>query len=102
MHRNSVTQQTPRLSSFFDDEKDKDTSPNFWVKDQQIQASKDLTPTVGHFFFKRSKKKPGETKRVYICLFSSYLIISKVSIWVNQIINVYSYRPKNGIGNIRV
>ena len=75
-------------TSFFDDPKD--LSPQFWNKEQAIKASNDLTPTIGHFFFKKSKKKPGENKRVYICLFKNHLIMAKVTIPTSFIRSSYT------------
>jgi len=68
--------------SFFNDLKD--LSPFFWNKDQSIKLYNDFTPTVGHFFFKKSKKKPGEQKRIYLCLFKNNLIMSKTKEWLKS------------------
>jgi len=78
MRKSSFAQQAAQVHSFFDDETDK--LSKFWPKDQQIKSTKDLTPTLGHFFFKKSNKRPGEVKRVFVALFGSYLIMSKVRI----------------------
>jgi len=96
MRKSSFAQQAAQVHSFFDDEKD--TLPKFWPKDQQIKSTKDLTPTLGHFFFKKSNKRPGEVKRVFVCLFSSYLIMSKV-----KTLSFYGvptpFRQKSGTGS---
>jgi len=64
--------------SFFNDHKD--NSPLFWCKEQNIKIDNDLTPIIGGFFFKKSKKNPSEHKRIYLCLYKNHLIQSKVTL----------------------
>ena len=72
------SQITQATLSFFDDDQPDRTSPDFWSKaDIQIESKKGALSN-GHFFYKKSKKKFGELKPVYICLYKHYLIASKV------------------------
>lgn len=74
-----TTTQTPQVShSLFDEDRHNPEQKGFWSKDNIITDNKRLNLSTGCFFNKKSKKKFGELKSIYLYIHKNYLIASKV------------------------
>ncbi len=75
---------------FFDDEQPDHSNPTFWQKNVIIHDLKKQTPSFGCYVYKKSKKKYGELKSTYVCLYKNYLISSKVIFSFISPLNTFS------------
>jgi len=74
------TSQQPQVPLYyFDDENSDPTETKFWTKGEISTEQRKINPSFGCFLYKKSKKKFGELKSTYICLYKNYLISAKVS-----------------------
>jgi len=75
----SKSSQVPQIShSLFDEDRPNLENKSFWSKDNLITDNKRLNLSTGCFFNKKSKKKFGEVKSVYLYIYKNFLISSKV------------------------
>jgi len=73
------TSQMAQIPQFyFDDENPDPADTKFWSKTEIILDSKKINPSFGCFLYKKSKRRFGEMKSTYICLYKNFLICAKV------------------------
>ena len=94
----SKSSQVPQIShSLFDEDRPNPENKSFWSKDNLITDNKRLNLSTGCFFNKKSKKKFGEVKSIYLYIYKNFLISSKVPfLCLSETYILYLFRIKNG------
>jgi len=81
----SKSSQSNQIShSLFDEDRPNPEQKGFWSKDNIVTDNKRLNLSTGCFFNKKSKKKFGELKSLYLYIHKNYLIASKNKEWTSK------------------